>query len=199
MGKCPLKWEVKTECKIGVVQQAVLQPQAVIHVWNRVPESGAVAVYEVPVNSERTMKFDELDLFIDAGLVEKLSAMRAAHSSSETGGILLGYYDFNVNAVVVVDALPASADSTASRTSFEHGVAGLAKAVEDAAKRTAGVVSYLGEWHSHPPGHSANPSQDDMLQLVYLALGMSDEEGLPALSLIVGEHDIQVMQGMVRG
>lgn len=180
------------------VQQVALRPNAVIRVWNRDPESGAVAVYEVPVGSERNMKFDELDLFIDAGLEEKLRAMRAAHSPSETGGILLGYYDFNVNAVIVVDALPAPADSTASRTSFERGVAGLAKAVEDASKRTAGVVGYLGEWHSHPPGHSANPSQDDLWQLVYLALGMSDE-GLPALSLIVGEHDIQVMQGIVRG
>lgn len=180
------------------IQQMALRPNAVICIWNRDPESGAVAVHEVPVGSERNMKLDELDLFIDAGLEKKLRAMRAAHSPSETGGILLGYYDFNVNAVIVVDALPAPADSTASRTSFERGVAGLAKAVEDASKRTAGVVGYLGEWHSHPPGHSANPSQDDLWQLVYLALGMSDE-GLPALSLIVGEHDIQVMQGMVRG
>jgi len=180
------------------VQQAVLLPEAAIRVWNRAPKSGAVAVYEMPVCSERTMKFDELDLFMDLGLEEKLRAMRAAHSPSETGGILLGYYDFNVKAVVVVDALPAPADSAASRTFFERGVAGLTKAVEDAAKRTASVVGYLGEWHSHPPGHSANPSQDDLLQLVYLALGMADE-GLPALSLIVGENDIQVMQGMVRG
>jgi hypothetical protein len=77
-------------------------------------------------------------------------------------------------------------------------VAGLAEAVEIAAKRTAGVVGYLGEWHSHPPRHSAHPSRDDMLQLVYLALGMSDE-GLPAVSLIVGEDDIQILQGAVRG
>ena len=144
------------------------------------------------------MKFDELELFFDAGIEEKLRSMRLKSFPTETGGILLGYYDLNVKAVVIVDALPAPTDSKSSRTSFERGVAGLAAAVEDAARRTAGVVGYLGEWHSHPPGHSSHPSQDDILQLVYLALGMADD-GLPAVSLIVGEHDIQILQGEVRG
>jgi len=179
------------------VQHAALRSDALIRVWSRASDTGVVAVHDVSVAHERSMNFDELELFIDAGLEEKLRAMRLASSPSETGGILLGYYDFNVNSVVIVDALPAPADSTSRPSSFERGVAGLTAAVEDAAKRTAGVVNYLGEWHSHPPGHSAYPSRDDMLQLVYLTLGMSDE-GLPAVSLIVGEDDIQILQGAVR-
>lgn len=49
----------------------------------------------------------------------------------------------------------------------------------------------------HPRGHSANPSRDDLIQLAELSLGMHDD-GLPALQLIVGENDIQVLQGMVK-
>lgn len=180
------------------VQQAASRSDALIRVWDRNAETGAVVAHDVPVASERSMKFDELGLFVDAGIEEKLRAMRLKSFPTETGGILLGYYDFNINSVVIVDALPAPTDSKSSRTSFERGVVGLATAVEDAAKRTAGVVGYLGEWHSHPPGHSGHPSQDDILQLVYLALGMADD-GLPAVSLIVGEHDIQILQGEVRG
>jgi hypothetical protein len=52
---------------------------------------------------------------------------------------------------------------------------------------------YIGEWHSHPPGHSASPSRHDIEQLIHLALGMFDD-GLPAIQLIVGEHDIQALQ-----
>jgi hypothetical protein len=73
----------------------------------------------------------------------------------------------------------------------------LAKAVSEASRRTAGIVNYIGEWHSHPPGHSASPSKDDLIQLVHLALGMADD-GLPGVQLIVGEDDLQVLQGMVK-
>jgi hypothetical protein len=73
----------------------------------------------------------------------------------------------------------------------------LAEAVKDAAKRTAGMVGYVGEWHSHPPGHSASPSRHDLVQLVHLALGMADD-GLPAVQLIVGEQDLQILQGAVQ-
>ena len=59
------------------------------------------------------------------------------------------------------------------------------------------MVGYIGEWHSHPPGHSASPSRDDIEQLVHLTLGMA-EDGLPAIQLIVGEQDLHLLQGEVR-
>ena len=57
--------------------------------------------------------------------------------------------------------------------------------------QTAHIVGYAGEWHSHPQGHSANASRDDIIQLVDLAVAMV-EDGLPALQLIVGEGAINV-------
>ena len=143
------------------------------------------------------MKLGEFDLFIDAGVEGQLREYRTKGFPNETGGVLLGYYDFNVGAVVVVVGLSAPPDSKASPGSFERGIAGLAKAVSEASRRTAGIVNYIGEWHSHPPGHSASPSKDDLIQLVHLALGMADD-GLPGVQLIVGEDDLQVLQGMVK-
>ena len=176
---------------------AVAQDGALIRVWQRDPVRGTVDVYDVPVASERRMQLGEFDLFVDASVELQLRDLRTKGFPNETGGVLIGYYDFNVNAVVVVAALPAPPDSKSSPGSFERGITGLAEAVTEATRRTAGVVGYIGEWHSHPPGHSASPSRDDLVQLVHLALGMADD-GLPAVQLIVGEHDLQVLQGTVK-
>ncbi len=69
----------------------------------------------------------------------------------------------------------------------------MTEAVREASRRTAGIVDYIGEWHSHPKGHSALPSKDDLIQLYHLSQQMADD-GLPAVQLIVGEGDIQVLK-----
>ena len=174
------------------IQTAAESEDALIRVWQRDPVRGTVAVHDVQTLPERLIAFGDLDLFIDDGVEQQLRDMRRGGFPNETGGVLLGYHDFNINAVIVVAGLPSPSDSRASPESFERGVAGLAETVKDASVRTAGMVNYIGEWHSHPPGQSASPSTRDLIQLVHLALGMADD-GLPAVQLIVGEHDIQLL------
>lgn len=171
--------------------------EACIRVWERNPETGGVAVHDVHPAAEHRLDFGELTVFYDEGLAAHLSTLRLANMPNETGGVLLGYHDFNIGAIVLVDALPAPADSSASPGSFERGTEGLMTSVQEASARTAGIVGYVGEWHSHPLGHSATPSQDDLIQLAEISLGMHDD-GLPALQLIVGENEIRVLQGTVK-
>jgi integrative and conjugative element protein (TIGR02256 family) len=171
--------------------------EASIRIWERNPETGGVSVHDVNPAAERCLNFGELTVFYDEGLAAHLNSLRRAALPNETGGILLGYHDFNVGAIVLVEALSAPADSLASHGSFERGTDGLLQAVQEASARTAGIVGYVGEWHSHPTGHSATPSRDDLIQLVEISLGMHGD-GLPAIQLIVGEDDIRVLQGMVR-
>ena len=168
--------------------------EAIIRVWQRDAHTGGVVVHDVPVEDEQRFALGDLKVYVDRGLQQQLRALRAHALPSETGGILLGYYDLNVRELVLVSALPAPPDSVSSRASFERGIAGLTEQVEDAATRTAGIVQYVGEWHSHPRGASASPSGDDLHQLVHLALAMGDE-GLPGLQLIVGEHDFVISAG----
>jgi integrative and conjugative element protein (TIGR02256 family) len=179
------------------VQLRAQSEAALIRVWDRDPETGSVSVHDVKPVAEHFLGFGELTVFYDEGLVAQVKQLRLAALPNETGGVLLGYHDFNVGAIVLVDALPAPSDSCASPGSFERGTEGLTKAVQAASTRTAGIVGYVGEWHSHPPAHSATPSRDDLIQLTELSLGMHGD-GLPALQLIVGERDIQVLQGMVQ-
>lgn len=179
------------------VQFASTSENALIRIWQREPTCGAVEVRDVPVMAEQRIQLDDLGFYIDDGVLQQLRQLRRRGFPNETGGVLLGYYDFNIKAVVLVKGLPAPPDSKANSTSFERGIEGLAEAVKDAAERTAGIVRYIGEWHSHPPEHSALPSRDDLVQLIHLTLGMADD-GLPAVQLIVGEEDVHVLQGMAR-
>ena len=179
------------------IQSAAECENAQIRVWQSDPVRGTVEVRDVEVLPERRMTLGDLDVFIDDGVERYLREMRRQGFPNETGGVLLGYHDFNIKAVSIVAGLPAPPDSKASRDSFERGVAGLADSVKDAWERTAGMVTYIGEWHSHPPGHCASHSRRDLLQLIHLAVGMADD-GLPAVQLIVGEHDIELLHGEVK-
>jgi integrative and conjugative element protein (TIGR02256 family) len=179
------------------VRAAVALPEAQIKVWTRTAD-GAMAVHGVPVHSERRMRLGDMALFIDEGIIAKMRRLRAEHLPRETGGVLLGYHDLNIGAIVVVDAMEAPPDSESTEASFERGVQGVADAAKEAHRRTAGIVGYIGEWHSHPPGYSADPSRDDLYQLAYLAIGLS-HDGMPAVTVIIGEDgDLQALMATVR-
>lgn len=171
-------------------------PRALIRVWQRDPERSSLAVHDVTPAQEIHMDIGKMALFIDSGIVQQLCTWRNGSLPNETGGVLLGYYDFNVSSVTIVTALPAPTDSKSSPGGFERGIVGLEEAVREASRRTAGIVGYIGEWHSHPPRHSASPSKADLIQLCDLARGMA-EDGLPAVQLIVGENDVRILHGAV--
>jgi len=93
---------------------------------------------------------DKWTVVLDAGIVAKLIGLRSAKLPVETGGILLGYIDHKSCRIYIVDVLGAPADSVETETSFIRGTEGLSEILAEAKKRTAGIVTYLGEWHSHP-------------------------------------------------
>ena len=101
---------------------------------------------------------------------------------------MLGYFDLVMKSVFVVDALAAPPDSREEPGGFIRGIAGLQEVVAEAGRRTAQIVRYVGEWHSHPPRHGAVASGDDVLLLATLSAGLR-EEGYPALMLIIGEGE----------
>lgn len=175
------------------VQYVTTAQQALIRVWSRDPKTGAVSFNEVQVMPEKKLDFGNLVLFYDAGLEQRLRELRETELPKETGGILLGYFDLTLKTICVVDCLAAPPNSKATAYGFERGTEGLAEIIAEVSRRTAGVVGYIGEWHSHPRGHSASASGDDLIQLVHLAQNMAND-GLPAVQLIVGEKDIQVLQ-----
>lgn len=178
------------------VPLAAAKAEARICIWQRDPDSGATSVHTVPVHDEERRRIGEFDAFLDEGVKQSLRAMRRSQLPQETGGVLVGYYDFTLKAVFIVAALPAPPDSKGSRSGFERGTEGLPEQIAKISRRTTGIVGYIGEWHSHPPRHSARPSSDDLIQLAHLAQAMA-ADGLPGVQLIVGENDISLLQGTI--
>ncbi|MGG2099784.1 Mov34/MPN/PAD-1 family protein [Stenotrophomonas sp. NRRL B-14846] len=166
-------------------------------IWQRETDGRTDAISLALFERRVHKTVDGLDVYMDEGLHDHLRELRHQSLPNETGGILLGYHDFTQNLLVIVDALPAPKDSRGTPASFERGTEGLLDLVAEARKRTAGIVGYVGEWHSHPDGYPATPSRDDLIQVAQLAVGMS-EEGLPVVQVIVGSAEIGVVQAEVR-
>ena len=126
-----------------------------------------------------------------------LSAVRAERQRKlprETGGVLLGSWDLQRGIVYVVAMIPSPDDSEERPTSYIRGCRGLESAVSDAVAETGGQLQYLGEWHSHPDGHSAEPSEDDC-KLFDWVREYTTQDGYPPVMFIVGEKESRWLVG----
>ncbi|MBU2621136.1 MAG: Mov34/MPN/PAD-1 family protein [Proteobacteria bacterium] len=156
-----------------------------IRVWSGDFERGALAAYEIPVYESDCFKCGDWHVIVDTVLREKLCKLRMSYLPNETGGVILGYIDQKLRHIYVVDVLNAPADSDSDRTGFTRGVEGLKAALDEVARRTANIVGYIGEWHSHPAFTSAYPSSIDRTLIKQLADTL-ELDGQPALMIIVG-------------
>lgn len=170
------------------------KPEAQLRVWSLDDETGALNCEVIPVADSKETTVSEWRVVWDEGLAEKLKSIRAESLPNETGGVILGYVDQKRRALHIVEVLSAPIDSVASQVGFTRGAAGVQEAIEQAATRTANIVGYLGEWHSHPRHSTAVPSAMDGELLAYLAETLG-RDGVPALMVIVGETDISISLG----
>lgn len=179
------------------LRMATAQPAATIRTWQLDDSTGAMSFTDIPVHTPLSRERLGWNVFFDEGLQAKLFAERERNLPKETGGVLLGYFDQKLKSIFIVDVLMAPPDSQADVTGFTRGKQGLQAQLDECASRTANVVGYVGEWHSHPRGSSAQSSPMDVELLAHLALKMT-LDGLPALMLIVGEGEIEVSLGEVQ-
>lgn len=172
----------------GAVRRRAAEAGGGIFVWSHDEKSGAVAAYSFEVVTPLVSRCGDYQIVWDEAVREKIRKDRADHLPKETGGVFIGYFDEVPKRVYIVDALPAPPDSKRDAASFVRGKEGLVEAIAKANQRTGNIVQYVGEWHSHPPGSAASPSDDDELLLVHLALALV-EDGHPAVMLIAGDKE----------
>ncbi len=162
--------------------------RAVAAVWQQHAD-GSVRRVEVPVSESIRFEHGGWCFMLDRALVEHLRSLRCARLPTETGGVLLGYFDVPHRRVYVVDALPAPDDSHERKDAFVRGCAGLADAIRAIEARTGGQVSYVGEWHSHPDGAGVGMSDDDSELIRQVAEEMR-ADGWPGVMMIIGSHGL---------
>lgn len=170
------------------VRRAVDDEHAAIAIW-RVKEDVSVSVRHVTPEPVTAFLNSDWTIRTDAGLIRRLQRLRRAKLPKETGGILIGHHDMARRIIYVVDGLPAPPDSKERPVFFERGSEGLRQDVAEIEKRTAGMLTYIGEWHSHPEDAPPLPSDEDRDVFTWLRRHMA-EDGLPPLMAIVSEDEI---------
>ncbi|WP_337153697.1 Mov34/MPN/PAD-1 family protein [Pseudomonas protegens] len=173
------------------LRQSAAKPQARICVWESDDQSGAMSAHEIETSAIHSVVSAGWTVKYDDALVAKLFASRQEALPNETGGAILGVTDLKTKTIIIVDVLPAPPDSEASPSHFVRGKEGQAEALAQVHARTARVVDYVGEWHSHPDGCPAQPSPLDEHLLDTLHRKMS-AEGLPALMVIASKSEVGV-------
>jgi proteasome lid subunit RPN8/RPN11 len=120
---------------------------------------------------------------VAAKAADEMSAQMRRESPRETGGLLVGRLTATKKIVWVTRLVKAPADSRGTPYFFTRGTERLPDVLEHVERRTGGLLTYLGEWHSHPMGGSDLSDTDK--EAVIKLRSILDPAGLPTLVTIV--------------
>lgn len=119
------------------------------------------------VNADRGLVFRRLDgggVKIDAHALRRMASYRQVGVSwPEAGGILLGRYILDSEAVVVDEVSEPMHGDRRSRFSFFRHQDAHQRLIARRWRDSAGTCHYLGEWHTHPEV-CPNPSAVDLAE-----------------------------------
>jgi len=161
---------------------------ASITIWRATDEEEAVNRFVITPAPRVSTGAGGWTLSISKAALDVVRRARADKVPNETGGVLVGATDMQRRLLYVVDALLSPPDSEEWPTSYIRGCEGLAARIREIEGMTQGMLGYIGEWHSHPPGHGFTPSPDDRAAFAWLADELG-RDGQPPLMLIVGDGD----------
>jgi integrative and conjugative element protein (TIGR02256 family) len=122
------------------------------------------------------------NLELPGAIIEAMLERCSRSYPMETGGILIGHYSDDSRFAHITDLVPAPSDSISKRFSFQRGIRGIQKFLNQMWPRRR---YYLGEWHFHPDG-SASPSDTDENQMRSIAYSGSYHCPEPVLMIIGG-------------
>jgi integrative and conjugative element protein (TIGR02256 family) len=126
---------------------------------------------------------------IAATVAKKMSELMRLHSPSETGGILVGRRAATRKTIYVTRLVPAPPDSRGTPWVFTRGTEKLPEALARVERRTGDLLTYVGEWHTHPAGGS-DLSDTDKTAVISLR-SILDRVGQPTLVTIVTPDEIR--------
>ncbi|WP_083297577.1 MULTISPECIES: Mov34/MPN/PAD-1 family protein [Stenotrophomonas] len=176
------------------VRMGVVDVDACAQIWTLNDSTGAISTDFIKLRKSKLVQRGDWSVRWDEGLEDRLRLIRSEQLPNETGGILVGVVDQVLRTLTLVDASAAPADSVADTVSFVRGKEGGQAYVDRCEALTAGMVSYVGEWHAHPEGCSASPSATDVVLLSTLAERLA-ADGVPALMVIVSSNAISISLG----
>ena len=137
------------------------------------------------------LELDGWRIAISSNVFGGIGEARAAAGHMETGGILIGSWDRQLRKGWIVAHQDPPPDSEHNPTSFVRGSVGVYRTLTAISEATAANLGYVGEWHTHPAGHSNQASSDDALLMRWIG-GDVQYNDLPALMMIGGEDGLRL-------
>lgn len=175
----------------GVLSKAfrgqIQRDEASIRVW-RLNDEASIESVSAPVFPACEFQVRDWKIVVDDGFREILSNARQSRLPNETGGVIIGCFDTKRRIIYVVDTILSPPDSKERRDAYIRGKKGLPEALQRTSDVSGGMLEYVGEWHSHPRGHTVDPSLYDLNVLSWLD-NIMRPFGLPALMVIAGDSN----------
>lgn len=183
-------WQVQTLTGLagGQLLGLVEQSAALAMLWRLDVQSGAIAAVALDFSRVSRRPAGDWRFTVSHAVLQSMRCLRAEAAPNESGGILIGSFDLCRRVAHVVAALPAPPDSVQTPSYFERGSKYLKPIVDGLTVASAGVLKYLGEWHSHPDHARPRPSSDDETVDAYLSRHLGPT-GAPHLIAICGREE----------
>lgn len=99
----------------------------------------------------------------------------------ETGGVLIGYK--NENQIVVTDIIGPGPNAQHRVFNFQRDVAYCNNTLKKEFMETDGLITYLGEWHTHPFGILV-PSNQDSIEMMKISETECYQNDTPILFIV---------------
>lgn len=169
-----------------IIDKFKVNEEPEICIW-KVNEDLSVEKKEISPIFYRQGSNEEWLVKVSSSLLERIDSLRTEKLQNETGGVVIGSFDYERRIVYAVDMIASPLDSHEYPTSYIRGVSGLKHRVEKIKRMTNENLQYIGEWHSHPDGAALRPSEDDK-KLFNWIKGYMNFESSPAIMVVVGEE-----------
>lgn len=165
------------------VKDAINNTKGLIAIWK---VDGLTINSEIyPTDSYKNLTCGDWTIKIAYPVETKFYENRKKKLPCETGGVLIGSYDYERKICYIVDFISSPEDSIESPCSYIRGSKGLLEKIRAIENITAGNLGYVGEWHSHP-NDCTGQSQDDKMLMQSIA-EYNATQSCPGCMIIVGD------------
>jgi hypothetical protein len=164
------------------------QDEALIGLWRINRESMQIRSFIYEPLKQEVHSANGWKICINQSLIIKISGHRLSRLPNETGGILIGGYDFERKTIYLIDTILSPEDSEEFPNAYVRGIKGVKEQLVAYEKQTFDHLKYVGEWHSHPKNCSLRTSSDDRVLFASIQKEM-EAIGFPPLMLIAGDNN----------
>jgi len=131
---------------------------------------------------------EDWEIRIFQNVLDEIKIESEKWNNLETGGILIGHISITTQIIVITGQIEAPKDSQRGQSKFYSGVKGLSEKLKSIEKSSAGMITQLGTWHSHP-NSSSSPSIIDITSKKKM---YEDRNDMPTVCLIWSQSGFTV-------